>query len=70
MTLPEWVDLPNVSARTNALMYADWELINEAAAILARPSLSPADVEQLQDIWTESLAVETRLARSRDEEVA
>lgn len=68
--LPEWVDLTNVSDRVNALMRTNWALLNEAAALLNAGDMSPLAWEALQDIWAESIDLESKLARARDEEVA
>ena len=64
------VDLTNVSDRVNALMRTNWALLNEAAALLNAGDMSPLAWEALQDIWAESIDLESKLARARDEEVA
>ncbi|MBJ8342804.1 hypothetical protein JGU71_28330 [Antrihabitans sp. YC3-6] len=64
-TLPEWVDLTNMSDRVNALMRANWALINEAADLLNAGDMGPLTWEALQDIWAETIDIEANIAKAR-----
>ena len=63
--MPEWVDLDNVSDRTNALMRQNWELINQAADLLNAGDMSPLAWEKLQDIWAETVDLERKYDATR-----
>lgn len=67
-TLPEWVDLTNVSDRTNALMHQQWALLNEAAELLNAGDVSPLTWEKLQDIWAETIDIDTKYEVTRSAE--
>ncbi len=62
----EWVDVPELSERTNALMRRNNELMRDAARLLKEGGdcLEIGDV--LQDIWLESVDLETKYLRSSD----
>lgn len=56
--VPEWIDLAHLSERANALMWQNWDLINQAAELLNAGDYSPLAWEQLQDIWAEAIELE------------
>ncbi|OZE95069.1 hypothetical protein CH302_19200 [Rhodococcus sp. 15-2388-1-1a] len=67
--LPEWTDIPAASDRINDLMRQDTALINEAARLLDAGHYTDDTVDQLQDIWAESIDVEAKLTKARAPEL-
>lgn len=67
--LPEWVDIPAVSDRVNDLMRQDTALVNEAARLLDAGHNGDDVTEQLQDLWAESIDVESKLTKARAPEL-
>jgi len=64
--LPKWEPIPDMGARSTALMAQNWELINMAGDILrSKDVLTEEDAEELRDIWQQTLDIEAEYEKVR-----